>query len=65
MPPIDRAKVLRMVADWLEKMETGHHYGSMTLNSQDGKVQGLRFEMTYREGGEEAARAVFTATNLD
>lgn len=65
MPPIDQDKALRMVKEWLVKMEKGHLYGSITLNSQDGKVQGLRFEITYREDGKGDSQAFFTPINPD
>lgn len=46
---MDKEKVLKAVADWINKVEQYNLYGSMILRAQGGPVESIGFQINYRE----------------
>lgn len=46
---MDKEKVLKAVADWIDRMERFKLFGSMILRTQGGPVESIGFQINYKE----------------
>lgn len=46
---MERERVLKAVAQWIDRMEKYKLYGSMLLKTQGGPVESIGFQINYRQ----------------